>query len=144
MILWRISNYVSLDGEGGMYASGRWHRAERRIVYTSDQPASALIEMVVHLGPVAKPKFCQLLKIEVPTILLIGNPPPLPSGWQNNSELTQAIGNRWLDGGTSAILAVPSAIVPEAFNYLVNPTHLESKQLKILAVQSVPLDTRLK
>lgn len=144
MFLWRISNYASLDGEGGMYASGRWHTAERKIVYTSDHPASALLEMLVHLDPVAKPRFCQLLKIDVPRNPNIQECGTMSVNWHEDSELTQTIGNQWLDGKRSAMLAVPSAIIPDVFNYLVNPMHPASSHLKIISVQSVPLDSRLK
>lgn len=144
MIFWRISNYASLEGEGGMYASGRWHTTERRIVYVSDHPASALLEMLVHLDPVAKPKFYQLLKIEAPKNLSIENAPKLPQHWQTDSGITQAMGNQWLDQSQSAILAIPSAIVPETLNFLINPQHPDASRLRIIDVQQVPLDTRLK
>ena len=144
MILWRISNYATLDGEGGMYASGRWHTTERRIIYTSDHPATTLLEMLVHLDPVAKPKFYQLIKIEAAKGLAIKSLQNMPQNWQNQSAITQAIGNEWLDQGQSAILAAPSAIVPETLNYLINPLHPEAARLKIIDVQAVPLDERLK
>ncbi len=144
MIIWRISNYANLDGEGGMYASGRWHTAERRIVYSSDHPASALLEMLVHLDPVAKPKFYRLLKVEAPEELSIQKHPPLPANWRDESELTRKIGNQWLDQQQAAILAVPSAIVPDAVNFLINPAHRDAESLKILAAVHVPLDQRLK
>jgi RES domain-containing protein len=144
MLLWRISNYASLDGEGGMFASGRWHKAERRIVYSSDHPAAALLELLVHLDPVAKPKFYKLLKIEAPKSLTVLNAKNLPHQWQDDSNITQKIGNRWLDQNESAILVVPSAIVPETSNYLINPQHPDAALLKIIDVQAVPLDERLR
>ena len=49
MRLWRISNHASLTGEGGLYASGRWHTRGQRVVYLADHPASALLEVMVHL-----------------------------------------------------------------------------------------------
>ena len=50
MELWRISNYADLSGAGdGLLAAGRWHTRGRRIVYLADHPASALLEMLVHM-----------------------------------------------------------------------------------------------
>jgi RES domain-containing protein len=144
VIVWRISNYASLDGEGGMFASGRWHEAERRIVYTSDHPAAALLELLVHLNPMAKPIHCQLLKIRLPDDLKSLGMPLLPKGWQNQSSVTQTIGNQWLDENQSPVFVVPSAIVPDAINYLINPLHPNAALIKIESVQSVPLDGRLK
>ena len=49
MRLWRISNRASLSGDGGLLASARWHSRGKRIVYLADHPASALLEVIVHL-----------------------------------------------------------------------------------------------
>ena len=49
MRLWRISDHADLTGEGGLLASGRWHSRGSRIVYLADHPASALVEVLVHL-----------------------------------------------------------------------------------------------
>lgn len=127
-----------------MFASGRWHEAPRRIIYASDHPASALLELLVHLNPVAKPKHCQLLKIKLPGDILLPVTSKLPDGWQSQSTVTQTIGNQWLDQNQSAAFSVPSAIVPDAKNYLINPLHADARHIKIESVQSVPLDERLK
>lgn len=49
MELWRISNYADLSGEGGLRAAGRWHTRGKRIVYLTDHPASALLELLAHM-----------------------------------------------------------------------------------------------
>jgi len=66
--LWRISNYSDLSGPGGLKASGRWHEKGRHVVYTSDHPASALLEAMVHLEIDFEdlPDTYQLLEIDVP------------------------------------------------------------------------------
>ena len=66
--LWRISNHASLSGDGGLYASGRWHTRGRRVVYLADHPASALLEVMVHLEIDAEdlPTHYQLLGVDVP------------------------------------------------------------------------------
>ena len=68
MRLWRTSNHASLSGDGGLYASGRWHLRGRRVVYLADHPASALVEIMVHLEIDAEdlPTHYQLLGVEVP------------------------------------------------------------------------------
>ena len=68
MWLWRISNHASLSGEGGLHASGRWHARGRRVVYLADHPASALLEVMVHLEIDAEdlPSHYQLLGVDVP------------------------------------------------------------------------------
>ena len=49
MTLWRVSNYRLIDGQGGLVASGRWHTKGRRVVYSAQSAALALLEMLVHM-----------------------------------------------------------------------------------------------
>lgn len=66
--LWRISNYLSLSGEGGLHFSARWHTAGHRIVYLAESPAGALVEALVHLelGAEDWPRSYQLLQADWP------------------------------------------------------------------------------
>src|SRR4051812_36129430 len=135
MRLWRISNHASLSGDGGLYAAGRWHSRGRRIVYLADHPASALIEVMAHLEIDAEdlPTHYQLLGIEVPddiaTIIIAEI--ELPNGWREQISLTRVCGDDWLRTGATALLRVPSAIVPEANNYLLNPANPDAARLNI-------------
>jgi len=86
-----------------------------------------------------------LLEIGVPDAVDIE---PLPTHalalkWQSDEASTQAIGDRWLASRSSALLRVPSALVPKVWNYLVNPSHPAAAQLKITAAARYPFDTRL-
>jgi RES domain-containing protein len=63
MHLWRISRHTDLDGIGGLRASGRWHRAGLRIVYTAQSPAGALLETCVHTAAGSVPALYTLLRI---------------------------------------------------------------------------------
>jgi len=148
VILWRISNHLDLSGLGGLRAAARWHHAGAPIVYAASSPASALLEVMVHLELndfAQMPDAYQLLKIEVPESLdvLELNEAELVSDWQQNVVLTRTIGERWLRGYVSALLAVPSAIVPHTKNYLINPAHPDAKVIKIAAHGSYPFDLRL-
>src|SRR5436190_22955822 len=120
MRLWRISNHASLSGDGGLYASGRWHSRGQRIVYLADHPASALVEIMVHLEIDAEdlPTHYQLLGVEVPDGIATTHTDEaeLPQGWRQQSALTRARGDAWLNGNAAALLRVPSAIVPESAN----------------------------
>ena len=129
MRLWRISNHASLSGEGGLHASGRWHTRGRRVVYLADHPASALLEVMVHLEIDAEdlPSHYQLLGIDVPDgmqVMALADH-ELPEGWRAQVALTRARGDEWLRAGATALLQVPSVIVPAAANYLLNPAHPE-------------------
>ena len=148
MIVWRISNYQDLSGQGGLRAAARWHHAGMPVVYTASSPASALLEVLVHLelnDPDLLPDSYQLLKIAVPDSLSIVeiDEKSLASDWRKQLELSRMIGNEWLRGSNSALLAVPSAIVPHTKNYLINPAHRDTKQIKIKSHGNYPFDFRL-
>jgi RES domain-containing protein len=147
MRLWRISNFANLSGEGGLLASGRWHSRGRRVVYLSDHPASALIEVLVHLEVDVEdiPVSYQLLAVDLPDDLTLETVAldALPGGWQTNADATRKLGDRWLDAGRTALLQVPSAIVPHASNWLLNPGHGDGGKAVIAQVIRAPFDARL-
>jgi RES domain-containing protein len=145
MVLWRISRHRDLSGVGGLKAAGRWHHAGHVIVYLTETPASALLEVCVHTSANDIPPEFTLLKIEgpnveVPSIEIDG----LPQDWLTQLEVTRDLGSAWLEKDESALLAVPSAIVPETVNFLLNPSHKQAVRFRITDVFSYPFDLRLK
>lgn len=145
MRLWRISNHASLSGDGGLYVSGRWHTRGGRVVYLADHPASALLEVMVHLEIDAEdlPSHYQLLGVEVPDDLRIDAIGNLPDDWREQTALTRAQGDAWIGHVTSALLRVPSAIVPEGANYLLNPAHADAARISIATALRAAFDPRL-
>lgn len=147
MILWRVSNYQSLDGVGGLYVSGRWHTKGHPVVYCTLNPATALLETLVHIeiDSEDRPERFQVLRIEGPESLSIERveAESLSPNWAEDTNATQAIGNRWLSEKRSLLLQVPSVLVPETWNVLVNPQHVEINLLKIIAMYEHPFDSRL-
>ncbi len=143
MILWRISNYTTLDGIGAKLNPGRWNSFGNAVVYTADHPASALLEMLVHIDVSLLPDSFQLLKISAPDDAESVTH-KLTRNWIADEPATKAMGDQWLKSGASLLLKIPSAILPDAFNALINPLHPDARQLRIETVQSVPLDARLR
>lgn len=147
MILWRISNHATLNGRGGLYSSGRWHTEGRRIVYLAENPAGALVEVLVHLeiDPVHFPKSYRLLKAEAPegsSVRTIAGS-ELSGNWISDQITTRTLGDEWLASKTTVLLRVPSVIVPETFNVLLNPEHNEADQIHLLWHEEYPWDARL-
>jgi RES domain-containing protein len=147
VFLWRISNHLSLAGEGGLRTSGRWHTRGRRIVYCAENPAAALLEILVHFEIEIHdlPARYRLLKISVPDDV---HPQrvsvaELDRDWIENTHATRAIGDVWLGQGAIALLKVPSAIVPETFNVLVNPAHPDATRITIAQATDHVIDPRL-
>jgi len=147
MFLWRISNYPTLDGRGGLIASARWHSRGHAVVYLAESPAGALIEVLVHLelDPDNLPQSYRLLKAEAPETVTVRNlrNTELPDTWVKDIHTTQASGDEWLAGNNSALLRVPSVIVPETFNVLLNPRHPDAASVRVLWHEQDPWDRRL-
>jgi RES domain-containing protein len=91
------------------------------------------------------PDAYQLLQIAVPDSLVIGElgETDLADNWQSSLEMTRTLGDRWLRGFASVLLAVPSAIVPYTQNYLLNPAHPDARKIEITSHGSYPFDFRL-
>jgi RES domain-containing protein len=147
VILWRISNYQTLDGAGGLYVSGHWHTKGHPVLYCTWNPSTALLEILVHMeiDSEDRPERFQVLKIEGPDTLSIEKiePGALPVNWSEDSASTQSVGDRWLSERRSLLLEVPSALVPETWNVLVNPLHPEANLLRITKTYEHAFDPRL-
>jgi RES domain-containing protein len=146
MRFWRISDFADLSGEGGLVAPGRWHSKGRRIVYMSDHPAASLIELLVRfqIDPADIPDDYQLLTIDVAAEVVFDavELSDLPPEWRQTRKVTQEIGDRWLSEMNCALLRVPSAIVPYAFNWLLNPSHTDAGTARVAEKIRTPLDPR--
>jgi RES domain-containing protein len=145
MVLWRISPFRDLNGQGGLMFSARWHFAGMPVVYLAESPAGALLEICANTTADDVPLNFTLLKItgqDIPMeeIALAG----LSTNWVSAQEATRQIGTNWLKSRSSALLQVPSALVPETWNYLFNPLHPEAARFRIERSYEYPFDLRLK
>ena len=143
--LWRISNYADLGGYGGVRFAGRWHSKGRPIVYCAEHPAAALAEFLVHLDREDFPDTFRLLTIEIDESHTVEHLDldRLPRGWRSDYSATRRIGDDWLARRSTLLLEVPSVLVPEAWNVLLNPASPEMAQVRITGDVRVPLDPRL-
>ena len=142
MRLWRISNYADLTGTGGLFASARWHSKGRRLVYLAENPASALLERIVHLeiDPADLPTGYLLMAVDIPDTMAFGHVrlEELATDWRENLMVTRTHGDRWLAEGRAALLRVPSALVPLTSNWLLNPTHPDAAKARIAEIIPAP------
>lgn len=141
MILWRISEWATLDGAGGLVVGGRWHSRGRPIVYVAESSALAMLEVLVHLEVERPPPAFQLLRIEAEEGLGVERwpddrsiPPPQESArW----------GDAWLAAARTPLARVPSAIAPGAANMLINPAHPDTARIRVAEASRWPWDKRL-
>ncbi|MEY2875141.1 MAG: hypothetical protein RLZZ373_2512 [Pseudomonadota bacterium] len=151
MKVWRICRQpfvaTALDGIGGLYAGGRWHRRGRPVVYAASSAALAALEVLVHVDPLDAPEDLRLLTIELPDGLGIERvePADLSPHWAAvpaPDELA-ALGIDWLASRRSLALSVPSAVIPIERNLLLNPLHPAITQVRIVGDEAFTFDPRL-
>jgi RES domain-containing protein len=116
-------------------------------VYCAQNPAAALLEILVHfeIDIQGLPTRYRLLKIEAPDDVHMERVQvqSLPLDWPARTEVTRALGDGWLTSGASAHLTVPSAIVPETWNVLLNPVHHDATRVVVVDIGEHAIDRRL-
>ncbi|WP_158631525.1 RES family NAD+ phosphorylase [Chitinophaga solisilvae] len=151
MEVYRISKcaYINdLTGTGARLYGGRWNSPGHAIVYTAGSRALSALEVLVHI-PLKNiiQDFC-IATIQIPdeTAIKTITRQELPSGWQSlaPSPHLQCIGDEWAETARYAVLKIPSVVIAEEFNYLINPLHPEAEQIKILHTQPFLFDQRLR
>jgi RES domain-containing protein len=149
MILYRIAkcSYVNdLSGAGARLYGGRWNSIGKPMVYLASTRSLAMLEVLVHLSPTIFPgDFC-IAEIKVPDDSIKELPlKDLPANWKNilpPIELKK-IGDDFLKKQQGLLLKVPSAIVTEEFNYLLNPLHPAMSKVKLMKQLNFNFDQRL-
>jgi RES domain-containing protein len=145
MILWRISRHKDLRGAGGLRAGGRWHSPGQPVVYLSESPAAALLEICVHTAANDIPPEFTLLRIEGSEVEVSSvELSELPKRWQEKAEATREIGTEWLRAGRGVLLRVPSVIVPYTWNFVFNPLHRDAERFRVVERMKCPFDQRIK
>lgn len=140
----RFAN-AAFSGEGARLYGGRWNRKGVPMVYTSATQSLAMLEMLVQDEPL------RARYVVIPAILPKGlkieriAPDQLPADWRDLSarESLQAIGSDWVKRQSSAVLGVPSAVIPGESNYLLNPLHPSFARIEIGKPQDFVTDLRL-
>lgn len=151
MRVWRLCRAFrakdSLSGAGGVHVSGRWHLRGTRIVYTSATLSLAALEVLVHANDSFGPPDLVAVEVEVPASLEIERVPlsGLPAQWDADPApaAIQELGSRWAASRRSAVLEVPSAVIPRESNYLLNPIHPHFSRVRIVGRVPFSFDSRL-
>ncbi|HEX5757937.1 MAG TPA: RES family NAD+ phosphorylase [Thermoanaerobaculia bacterium] len=136
----------AFDGEGARRHGGRWNSPGTSLVYTAESRSLAILEILVHLessAVLASYVLCAAGFAEAQVERLDRG--RLPASWRAfpaPAEL-QRLGDEWVRGGTSLVLEVPSALVAQESNFLINPRHPDAATLEIEPPETFALDLRL-
>lgn len=139
-----------LSGKGAENTGGRWNRKGTAMIYTSVSRALACLETVVHIsGGDALPLNRYLVQIKIPMALWGSRfefNPAHHLGWDAEPAGKVSInwGTAWIQGKTTLLAEVPSVIVPEEQNILINPVHPEAAKLAAVKIRKWTYDQRLK
>ncbi len=151
LTVFRLGKHVYRDqlfsGQGGLYASGRWTPRGRPVVYTSASISLAVLEYTVNyrrrgwvpatvLGRAVIPESVRVESVSLEK---------LPANWFAASppRQLQVLGGEWLERGETSVLKVPSAIVTEEWNFLLNPLHPDFRKLRMSTPKRFNFDQRV-
>lgn len=137
---------TAFNGEGARLAGGRWNHRGTSVVYVSGSLALAALEAFVHLQRAAAAIAHVSFRVEIPDDAVAElEPTALPTDWRAEPppDATKQIGTDWAAAGTSAVLRVPSAIVPREHNFVLNPGHPDFRRLVISPPEPFSFDPRM-
>lgn len=148
MIVWRLARapHTALDGEGGRLYASRWHSGGRPLFYAASHLSLAMIELLAHTDRDLVPHDLRALSISIPDTIRPESVSltALGADWMApENPACRAVGDAWLASGRSLMLAVPSAMVPDELNYLINPRHDAAPQMRIVDDRPFAFDPRL-
>ena len=136
----------AFSGEGARLYGGRWNSSGTAMVYTAGSISLATLELLVHLDTASILPSFSICPVDFDdSFMEVINPAHLPSDWRQSPAPTSLknIGDNWISRGSSVVLRVPSAVVEDENNYLINPAHKDFKKLVIGRMKPFRLDSRL-
>ena len=123
---------------------GRWNPPGVAVLYTAQYISLSILEILVRANKKTSPDSYTLISLEIPDNGIHQvQVKKLKSGWQHDLKYTQEIGEDFLNENQSFCIKVPSAIVPQENNLLLNPVHADFKRVKIISTELLQLDKRL-
>lgn len=137
----------SFSGEGARRVSGRWHHQGIPVVYASESLALSVLEKFVHLGFDASHIKFVYFRIDIPDSVSMQKlrTADLPDDWtaEPPRDATKSIGSAWAEKAGTAVLRVPSVLVPKSWNYLLNPGHRDFRKIRISKPLPFVFDARM-
>ncbi|MFP4092589.1 MAG: RES family NAD+ phosphorylase [Cyclobacteriaceae bacterium] len=149
MLIYRIckARYPALDGYGAYLYGGRWNSAGRAVVYAAVNRALAALEFLTGVERHASLGPLLMVTVKLPDTATIQKlrAEELPENWQTYpaGNTTKRIGDLWLEKAESLCLQIPSVLIPEEHNMLINPLHQDFRHINIIESKPFVYDERL-
>ena len=149
--VWRLVKkrhiHDAFTGEGSRVVSGRWHHRGIPVVYTSQTLSLAALELFVNLGTEGTLITFASFRVVIPDDVIVEEitTDSLPKDWRHvrAPDSTRDMGTMWVKRGSSAVLRVPSVIIPVEYNYVLNPLHGDFTKIKIGSPEPFSFDPRM-
>jgi RES domain-containing protein len=146
MIVYRICKEQfadDLSGTGARLFGGRWNTKGTAILYTSGSRSLCVLELSMQVPLALFKNNMRVLSIEIPDNLMIDTPYHLPPDWHTwpHHHSSQEVGDSFVKSMKSPVLRVPSAVIKEEFNFLINPGHANARAIKIVDSQMFSVDS---
>jgi RES domain-containing protein len=147
MFLYRIihKKYSTKLFASGM--EGRWNSAGKKVIYCAESIALAFLENMIRRQGVGFNDLFKIMIIAVPDALAITTieAKNLGTGWRsfNDYSYCQPLGDKWFDECKTPLLKVPSAILPENHNYIINTEHSDYKRIQLVQTTDLVPDERI-
>ena len=150
MIVYRIgrNKYINdLSGEGARLFGGRWNHVLTPCIYTSESRSLAILEYTVNVNLDDIPRALSIATLQIPdNNILELKPEDLPGNWAAAPapSSTKDFGTILLKKADAPVIRIPSAVIHQECNYILNPLHADSKNFKIISIDDFVYDVRIK
>lgn len=150
MLVYRVGKTKhanEISGEGAKINGGRWNHKSVPCLYTSSSRALSLLEYTVNVNVDEIPRALSITTIEIPdSEILVINEELLPGNWKKipAPTSTRDFGTNLLKTSKKAVFQIPSSVISQEFNYILNPLHINSRNFKIKEITDLVYDVRIK
>jgi len=148
MIVYRITHSHFKDdisGNGAKTYGGRWNVPGLPALYTSEHISLCVLELLVNISLQESQINYHLIQIQIPESaeMALVSTKKLKTNWQNDQMYTRFMGSEFLKNKQSLLLKVPSAVISEESNYIINPLHANFNKIQIIKSFPFKFDKRL-
>jgi RES domain-containing protein len=137
---------TAFGGDGARRYGGRWNSKGQKAIYLADSLALAVMEIMVHAMVYSDLATYVYFKVQLTKDLIrTVDPSSLPHRWRDDPApvACKRFGDLWLADQSSAVLRLPTVVLPEGSNYIINPEHPDFGGIQIGKPKPLAIDRRI-